>query len=781
MTVAALPAVVTYLEDGLTTSFPVPYRFRAAADLVVERVLGDVVLPLTLDVDYSVTGGQTDAGGTVTRGAVTNGAMLRIRRRTARAQPMAYTTGDRFPARSHEEALDRAVLIAQEQDASIDDLDTRSLKAPIGESLSPLPPASARAGRLLGFGTSGDPMSVAAGVAEVTADMLALRTAAASDREQVAADKASVIVARDQTLQGSAVAELAGDRAEAAYTATLANAVLQPGLYADVGSGLAATADGATFAVVAGDDLSAVSFYRKVGGAAVALPGVSLLSSSSFVSLPFSGPNRPVYFEMDATGFFISVQRENDRPLPASFGEFDVLATLASGEQVLPIGTLQPLYLSPDGISNGVPAGAAGGAPFGRIPLLVVIPSGRAFFFYQGRDGRTDYSNSSIRMRVCDDLGADVPLWSAERVILSQPNSASPHVDNLGVCYDPVTGRLECLCTWTPAGIAEATVVDPSTDASKATLCYSFYCPDPDAAVNALQFCNQNGQVLPAGAGPESLTLEIDARDPGKPYWNVGPGQQGIYNPAIDAVMLAGNASGVQGIPGAGSIAATGFGFLFYRVRGAAVGRQWKWKGATPLGFGVNESFISQAKSGKLVLDSRNHAGSAGGTVDKYRTVTIYADATGDTVERTYLDKTRPDSRVEGSGVRLAGGYLKPGLSIEVFANNAENSVQGGSNRKRLTFYVTVTDGEGFSAKLLAFPEPYVHKTDVLGSPLLVPQTVSYRPTNYSAQCRISGTTLYFAVETEGYWPNGTPTGELRIIMGGKVNLANILDRGVLL
>lgn len=139
MTVSALPSTVSYIEDGATTVFPAPFRFRAASDLVVERILADgSVVTLALSVDYTVTGGSTDAGGTVTRAAATSGATLRIRRDTARAQPMIYTSGDRFPAKSHEEALDRQMLISQEQDDLAADLNSRALKAKPGQTLQPV-------------------------------------------------------------------------------------------------------------------------------------------------------------------------------------------------------------------------------------------------------------------------------------------------------------------------------------------------------------------------------------------------------------------------------------------------------------------------------------------------------------------------------------------------------------------------------------------------------------------------------------------------------------------
>lgn len=150
MTVAAKSATISYLEDGVSTVFAVPYRFKAPADLVVERIAAGVAVRLTLGIDYAVTGGETDAGGTLTRTAATNGSMLRITRSTPRTQPMDYTTGDRFPAESHEQALDRGILIDQELDAGQKDLSSRALQVPPGQQLGLLP--LDRAGRMIGFG-----------------------------------------------------------------------------------------------------------------------------------------------------------------------------------------------------------------------------------------------------------------------------------------------------------------------------------------------------------------------------------------------------------------------------------------------------------------------------------------------------------------------------------------------------------------------------------------------------------------------------------------------------
>lgn len=143
MTVAALPSVVSYVEDGATLAFPVPYRFDQGG-VIVERVFDGAVVPLTLGVDFTVAGGNTDAGGTVTRTAASTGAILRIRRQTPLSQPMAYTTGDRFPADSHEAALDRQTMVSQDIARDASEGLSRALQLPVGEVAPDLPPASAR-------------------------------------------------------------------------------------------------------------------------------------------------------------------------------------------------------------------------------------------------------------------------------------------------------------------------------------------------------------------------------------------------------------------------------------------------------------------------------------------------------------------------------------------------------------------------------------------------------------------------------------------------------------
>lgn len=215
MTVAALPATVSYIEDGVSTVFPVPFRFKAAGDLVVDRVAAGVAVRLQLGADYSVTGGDQDSGGTLTRTAATNGATLRINRETARAQPMVYTTGDRFPAESHEQALDRQMLIAQEIDASLSDINARALLAPEGEALAPI--VGARPGRVLGFGVDPNvPLMLSGGGAdgalredladpELGGKLMAFRAAMTAPARDMEAARKDIVSVKDWGAVGDGV------------------------------------------------------------------------------------------------------------------------------------------------------------------------------------------------------------------------------------------------------------------------------------------------------------------------------------------------------------------------------------------------------------------------------------------------------------------------------------------------------------------------------------------------------------------------------------------------
>lgn len=194
MTVAALTPSASYLENGVTLAFAAPFRFLDPTHLEVKRVAVDgTVTTLAHGTQWTATGGGTDAGGTVNLVASVAGATLKIGRVTPRAQATDYTTADTFPAESHEAALDRQMLIDQEQDAALAAFLARALVAPEGETIGLLPGKEARKGLGLVF----DPVTGNPGVAATPASALsgALAAQAASEAAKVAAE-----AARDATL-----------------------------------------------------------------------------------------------------------------------------------------------------------------------------------------------------------------------------------------------------------------------------------------------------------------------------------------------------------------------------------------------------------------------------------------------------------------------------------------------------------------------------------------------------------------------------------------------------
>lgn len=155
MTVAAKSSSIEYLENGTTLAFAVPFRFLSGA-IKADRVLADgTVIALSAGTHFSVSGGATDAGGTLTLVSSVAGARLRLRRETAREQAADYIQADAFPAESHEGALDRAMMIDQEQDVKIADTALRALLVPDGESAPPLPSLDTIKGKYLAIDADG--------------------------------------------------------------------------------------------------------------------------------------------------------------------------------------------------------------------------------------------------------------------------------------------------------------------------------------------------------------------------------------------------------------------------------------------------------------------------------------------------------------------------------------------------------------------------------------------------------------------------------------------------
>lgn len=113
MTVTTTISRVDYVAGGGVgdVTFPYPFKIFEAADL---KVYVASVLK-TLSVDYSVTGAGVDGGGNVVFVTAPGaGLAVAIIRDLALTQEVDYTPLDKFPSETHEGALDRLTMIAQQ-------------------------------------------------------------------------------------------------------------------------------------------------------------------------------------------------------------------------------------------------------------------------------------------------------------------------------------------------------------------------------------------------------------------------------------------------------------------------------------------------------------------------------------------------------------------------------------------------------------------------------------------------------------------------------------------
>jgi len=150
---------VSYAGDGSTTVFPYNFLILANTDLeVIETVTATGVETIkTLTTHYTVSGAGTGSGNVTMVTAPASGTTLTIRRKMPRTQLVDYVENDSFPAATHEQALDKLTMIAQELDQTV----KRSLRQPEGDSadIDYLPAKSQRSSKYLAFDADGNPVA----------------------------------------------------------------------------------------------------------------------------------------------------------------------------------------------------------------------------------------------------------------------------------------------------------------------------------------------------------------------------------------------------------------------------------------------------------------------------------------------------------------------------------------------------------------------------------------------------------------------------------------------
>ena len=104
-------------NNSITVPYPVPFLFHEDEHLVVVVVDSAGIEDLqVLGTDYTVTGANNPDGGSIkTTWPVPVTSHVSIARIVPMTQLTSYEEGDSFPAKSHEKALDKGIMIDQQQ------------------------------------------------------------------------------------------------------------------------------------------------------------------------------------------------------------------------------------------------------------------------------------------------------------------------------------------------------------------------------------------------------------------------------------------------------------------------------------------------------------------------------------------------------------------------------------------------------------------------------------------------------------------------------------------
>lgn len=129
MTVSSTQSYIEYNGDGTTTSFTIPFYFLLNSDIsvMVSDADGKLSEPVN-GTDFTVTGAGDSGGGSLTfNTAYASGNTILIYRNPPVTQETKYYENGKFPATSHEAALDKLTMLIQEFGWRFDSL---SLKKP---------------------------------------------------------------------------------------------------------------------------------------------------------------------------------------------------------------------------------------------------------------------------------------------------------------------------------------------------------------------------------------------------------------------------------------------------------------------------------------------------------------------------------------------------------------------------------------------------------------------------------------------------------------------------
>lgn len=160
MTVQTSSSTASFAGNGVTTTFPLGFKFNAASDLVVLAIndATGAVANLTLNSDYTVSGAGNDSGGSITTTLPADtGVTIKVARVLDILQLTDLRNQGSFFAEVHEDAFDLLTMFAQQNAAD----SNQAIRVAVDDPTpARLPRAISRALKVMAFDSNGDPVAV---------------------------------------------------------------------------------------------------------------------------------------------------------------------------------------------------------------------------------------------------------------------------------------------------------------------------------------------------------------------------------------------------------------------------------------------------------------------------------------------------------------------------------------------------------------------------------------------------------------------------------------------
>lgn len=130
MTIQTETSKAVYISDGITTEFPVPFRFFAN-HIAVYKNMSDT--PLQEGIDYQINNTEHQTGGVVIFSqAPSAGETITIVRNVELKQLITFLEGENFPATDFENALDKLTMAIQQIRETL----SRTVTVPNGSTIT---------------------------------------------------------------------------------------------------------------------------------------------------------------------------------------------------------------------------------------------------------------------------------------------------------------------------------------------------------------------------------------------------------------------------------------------------------------------------------------------------------------------------------------------------------------------------------------------------------------------------------------------------------------------